>query len=62
VLKVRDRAFDPSLFEFQIGAQGLDINATSDSAETLLADLEGMGGGRSGWPASPSDQSAARGD
>lgn len=43
VLKVRDHGFDPSLFEYEIGPGGLDIEATSASAEALLADLTGLG-------------------
>ena len=48
VLKVRDHDFDPSLFEYTIGPHGLDIKATSASAETLLADLGGSGRGFAG--------------
>ena len=41
ILKVRDSGFDPSLFEFSINANGVDISPSSESAEAILASLSG---------------------
>ncbi len=44
VLKIRDGDFNPSLYQFSISANGLDISATTESAEAILASLEGSPG------------------
>lgn len=39
ILKVRDSDFDPSLHEFTIGAGGLAIHATDESAEVIMSNF-----------------------
>jgi circadian clock protein KaiC len=39
ILKVRDSDFDPSLHEFTIGADGLAIHATDESAEAIMSNF-----------------------
>lgn len=40
VLKIRDSEFDGALREFRIGATGLDLSQTMDSAEAILENYE----------------------
>jgi circadian clock protein KaiC len=39
ILKVRDSNFDPSLHEFTVGAEGLAIRESDESAEAIMANL-----------------------
>jgi circadian clock protein KaiC len=45
VLKVRNSAFDPSLHEFAIAKDGLTIQDTSESAESIMSSFGERGGG-----------------
>jgi circadian clock protein KaiC len=39
ILKVRDSDFDPSLHQYTLTSSGMDIRASSETAEAILADL-----------------------
>ena len=43
ILKVRDSQFDPALYEYRTSSQGLVIEATSDSAETIMTGYSRQG-------------------
>ena len=45
ILKVRDSDFDPLLHQFSLTSHGLDIEASNDSAEAMLATLAQPQGG-----------------
>ena len=47
ILKVRNSDFDPSLHQYRITNEGIEIEATADSAESIMSGFAQGGGGLS---------------